>query len=506
MKNVHLPSLLYFLLLTLFFSCSDDDSLAEKNMDAAFKADIQNINAGETVQFTDMSIGNISKWNWTFKGGTPPTSSLQNPEVTFNASGTYAVSLHISGSGQSSSISNEEFIVVNAPEIQVDFKANKTSAREGENITFTDMSSGNPNSWKWEFIPSNGASFISEEQNPTVAFEDPGTYTVKLTASNGDKSSQGVKNDYLAIIDATSVEANFTADKTNTYTGASVAYTDTSVGTATSWNWTFEGGTPATSNEQNPTVVYNTSGRYKVILTASNSEKSSLVEKENYIMVIPGESLAAFYPLNGNANDIGPNAVTTNVAGSIDYTGANRNGMENTTATFTGSSAIIASNNAAMNFATSDYSVGLWVKTDNTTKMMLWQESGANGPGDNQTWLRLGDNTSDRLLRFATEDSGGGAILNVGAAEVPTGVADNNWHFLVCVRQGGLTKVYVDGTLSKEMSKTVTKEVSNGQDFKIGAQETSPGELGNYYQGAIDDIVIYNKALTETEIATLYGL
>jgi hypothetical protein len=53
----------------------------------------------------------------------------------------------------------------------------------------------------------------------------------------------------------------------------------------TSWLWHFEGGVPATSTEQNPTVRYERPGRYRVTLTTSNVNSSHTLEKEEYIYV-----------------------------------------------------------------------------------------------------------------------------------------------------------------------------------------------------------------------------
>lgn len=52
--------------------------------------------------------------------------------------------------------------------------------------------------------------------------------------------------------------------------GLQVQYTDTSLPAATSWSWTFPGGTPATSTAQNPLVTYNTPGHFGVTFTANN--------------------------------------------------------------------------------------------------------------------------------------------------------------------------------------------------------------------------------------------
>lgn len=504
MKN-KLILLICTLITGLSLSCSDDDEQAPA-MDVDFQADVQNVSVGETVTFTDLSIGKASKWNWTFEGGTPPTSTLQNPTVTYAEPGTYGVTLQVSNEDNSAELKKDGFVVVAAAAVAADFKASKTNAIQAENVVFTDLSTGSPESWEWEFISGTGATLTSTEQNPIIAFDEPGIYSVKLTASNQDNSNQAIKADYITIIDKTSVEAAFEADQKNTYTGATVNFTDKSIGTATAWNWTFEGGTPATSTAQNPTVTYNTPGRYKVTLVASNDVKSSTKEETDYVLVIPGADLVAFYPLESSANDAGPNGLNPDNLGNVAFTGTDRNAIENATAVLDGASGLIVPDNAALNLGTSNFSIGVWVKTDQTSKMMIWQESGAGGPADKQSWLRIGDNTSDRMLRFDVEDSNGGAILNVGDADFSGGVSDGSWHHVVCVREGSITRVYIDGTFIKEMDKAPIRDISSEQAFKIGLQETEPGVYGAYFTGALDDLVVYNKALTATEVADLYSL
>jgi agmatine deiminase len=81
--------------------------------------------------------------------------------------------------------------------------------------------------------------------------------------------------------------ANFIASYTTIPVGGSVAFTDRSTNTPTSWNWTFEGGTPSTSTTQNPTVTYNTAGTFDVTLTAANAAGSDVETKTDYITVTP---------------------------------------------------------------------------------------------------------------------------------------------------------------------------------------------------------------------------
>jgi PKD repeat protein len=79
--------------------------------------------------------------------------------------------------------------------------------------------------------------------------------------------------------------ADFEGTPTTLTVGNSVDFTDLSLNNPISWNWTFTGGTPGTSTEQNPTVTYNTEGTYAVSLTATNGEGSDTETKLDYITV-----------------------------------------------------------------------------------------------------------------------------------------------------------------------------------------------------------------------------
>lgn len=78
--------------------------------------------------------------------------------------------------------------------------------------------------------------------------------------------------------------ADFSADQTFVLTGENVTFSDLSSNNPISWEWTFEGGTPATSTEQNPVVTYADKGTYSVTLKATNaSGGTNTVTKTGYI-------------------------------------------------------------------------------------------------------------------------------------------------------------------------------------------------------------------------------
>lgn len=64
------------------------------------------------VQFTDQSAGNPTGWYWEFPGGTPDTSSDQNPVITYNTAGKYDVSLIVTSGNSSDSTTIEDYIDV----------------------------------------------------------------------------------------------------------------------------------------------------------------------------------------------------------------------------------------------------------------------------------------------------------------------------------------------------------------------------------------------------------
>ena len=86
---------------------------------------------------------------------------------------------------------------------------------------------------------------------------------------------------------ATRPVSNFRADNQQVLLGGQIKFNDLSDGFPTTWSWTFEGGTPATSTEQNPTVTYTQPGKFKVTLVTTNAigQSDPLVRTE-YIEVL----------------------------------------------------------------------------------------------------------------------------------------------------------------------------------------------------------------------------
>ena len=160
------------------------------------------VEEGGTVSFTDQSLNNPTSWSWSFPGGTPSTSTEQNPVITYNTAGTYDVTLTVTNSAGSDSKTITGYITVNPPAPPTaDFTADKTTVNAGETVNFTDLSTGNPTSWSWSF--PGGTPDNSSVQNPSVTYNTAGVYDVSLTATNSSGSDQITKNAYITVNEAT---------------------------------------------------------------------------------------------------------------------------------------------------------------------------------------------------------------------------------------------------------------------------------------------------------------
>jgi vibriolysin len=148
-------------------------------------------------------------------------------------------------------------------------------------VNFTDQSEA-ASSWLWDF----GDGQTSTAQNPSHTYTAIGVYTVTLTVTNKCSFDNEIKTNYITVTSQPYTIADFVASATDINTGNSVTFTDKSLGNPTSWSWTFEGGTPATSALQNPVVTYNTVGTYDVTLVATNAWCSDTETKVDYITVL----------------------------------------------------------------------------------------------------------------------------------------------------------------------------------------------------------------------------
>jgi PKD repeat protein len=76
-----------------------------------------------------------------------------------------------------------------------DFVGSPTTISEGAGVNFTDLSTGGPSGWTWDF----GDGGTATEQNPTHTYSTAGNYAVRLTAINISGTTSKTRNNYITV-------------------------------------------------------------------------------------------------------------------------------------------------------------------------------------------------------------------------------------------------------------------------------------------------------------------
>lgn len=150
----------------------------------------------------------------------------------------------------------------------------------------------------------NGAAPSSSTQRDpgTLEYDAPGSYTIRMEAVNqyGGKDSR----DTTFTFDADIHEAFTVTNSASWYPDATAHITNNTTG-ATTWQWTFDGGTPSSSTQQNPgDVVFSSPGAHTITLKAGNGRVS--YTKDTTVTVLPDLSndFTMTWPAADNALEV----------------------------------------------------------------------------------------------------------------------------------------------------------------------------------------------------------
>ena len=228
---------------------------------------------------------------------------------------------------------------------------------------------------------------------------------------------------------------------------------------------------------------------------------------------VPTNGLMAYYPFNGNANDEsgnGNNGIVSNAVLAVDRYGNNNNCYNFDFSNLSWSSSLnkeiyVPYNNT---FNSSSLTVSLWVYPrsfyfpnipgdDKVSALMRRYEYGYSNP-NGQTWVvDLSDNTlSCSILGSSTTN-------NQSSMTVSSGITLNQWHHIVFSYDSSFMKLYLDGVLVSQDATTVAINTIGNSGISIGDSRQANGY---WYESdaKIDDIGIWNRALTQEEITNLY--
>jgi PKD repeat protein len=143
---------------------------------ADFTSNFTTITEGNSVNFNDLSTGSPTTWAWTFTGGTPASSTSQNPtNIVYNVAGTYAVKLKVTNASAQDSVTKSSYITVLPAGSQLcdtlsNFKPNNTATLYGVSVQ------NNCNNAGWGYLSGHNCYDDRAKVDRFAAL--PGGYTL----------------------------------------------------------------------------------------------------------------------------------------------------------------------------------------------------------------------------------------------------------------------------------------------------------------------------------------
>lgn len=138
------------------------------------------------------------------------------------------------------------------------------------------------------------------------------------------------------------------------------------------------------------------------------------------------------------------------------------------------------------------FSINIWFKTSNADQALVGSDQHSGGV--RRSALVFSSSANIYYRSYGSGWTTNGTVSNY---------LDNQWHMMTLTYDGTILMAYVDGSLFETKSESDMKWGSNVNVSYIGADETN--SLGSYFTGKLDNFRSYNRALTASEIQTLYN-
>jgi prepilin-type N-terminal cleavage/methylation domain-containing protein len=207
--------------------------------------------------------------------------------------------------------------------------------------------------------------------------------------------------------------------------------------------------------------------------------------------------LVGSWTFNGNANDSSPSGMNGTVSGATLTTG--QNGQANSAYYFNGTSSYIGlGDTTPINFTNGQFTVSAWVNMPALPASAVWYD------------ILSSTTVGDWSVGIIASSTGEGrlAMTKISQLDAPQGpvVSPGNWKYVTAVYKYGpspsTVSYYLDGTFVS----TGNWNHSTQGDFSVGAGAKRIGARnGRNFLGSIDDLRVYNKALSAAEISSLYA-
>ena len=245
-----------------------------------------------------------------------------------------------------------------------------------------------------------------------------------------------------------------------------------------------------------PNVGYGYAGNYYVQVSAGGQTINSTPATLTVLPASLQSGLIAYYPFNGNANDASGNGHNGTIVNAV--LASDRFGNPNNCYSFNGINSYITITNSFDLSPVGDFSISVWLRQNSSSlPEVIVSKSLA---GDNSTGWFIALEPPNWLQFQAAPyfESNSPTIIRP-----PT----NEWDHatFTFTRSTGLCRSYLNGVLVDSRTRNYSSSVSP-RNLTIGAQEYwSVGQYNYFFNGQLDDIRIYNRALSASEILSLYN-
>ena len=208
------------------------------------------------------------------------------------------------------------------------------------------------------------------------------------------------------------------------------------------------------------------------------------------------DCLVAYYPFNGNANDESGNGNDGTEVGGVSY----QEGICGTGAEFDGiDDYLTVPISSSLSSITNQATIAMFVKYTepvNPRSYCLWRYGTTVNNVTSSAKIGGGDN-----ILYALHYSNGQGLGGVYVKSINP-LVENQWYHIALCYDGTKEQLFINGELQDEVASTV---ILDTPDDRLWFGRNGYAANPKYYNGIIDEIRIYNRALTETEIMDLYN-
>jgi len=233
-----------------------------------------------------------------------------------------------------------------------------------------------------------------------------------------------------------------------------------------------------------------------LLLTTICSLNSSAQTIPSYV---PTSGLVGWWPFNGNSNDESGNGNNGIVNGATLTT--DRIGTTNKAFMFNNNYIIIPYNSI---YDFNDFTISLWLSTSQPSVGVAIKQNNYLNATNERFSLAL-NSPSSAKVEFAVKYNIPSCNAGLGwqSNSITQPIFNNQFRHIVGTVNGNTTKLYIDGILVNTLvTSYIQSSACYGGDIQLGREWSS---FPNYFIGKLDDIGIWNRALTDCEIKKLYN-